>query len=272
MVMASQADNACPCLALPQLRRLHFHHALLHVLERDLARVVRLQLPDEELELRLEFVPELRGVEGPAIHDPEQLPGLLRSRLDPPLDWGNPESLRQLAWHVTGRQYQNRLFQADVPRVLGRLGGIMGTHLPAQFGWVAWPLGALGAALANKAIGIHAVYLIEDEKEKLKRFEGVAKRAEEAMALDTRKRQANATVDSVNSRLSTLTSRERQVMELVLTGKFNKVIADELAKHGAAGVPLYLVYPAKGGAPKKLDQLLTPGMIETAVRQAAGTL
>ena len=53
-------------------------------------------------------------------------------------------------------------------------------------------------------------------------------RAEEAMALDTRKRQANATVDSVNSRLSTLTSRERQVMELVLTGKFNKVIADEL--------------------------------------------
>ena len=48
------------------------------------------------------------------------------------------------------------------------------------------------------------------------------------MALDTRKRQANATVDSVNSRLSTLTSRERQVMELVLTGKFNKVIADEL--------------------------------------------
>lgn len=52
----------------------------------------------------------------------------------------------------------------------------------------------------------------------------------------------------------------------------DKVIADELAKHGAAGVPLYLVYPAKGGAPKQLDQLLTPGMIETAVRQAAGSL
>jgi tetratricopeptide (TPR) repeat protein len=43
-------------------------------------------------------------------------------------------------------------------------------------------LGALGATLANKAIGIHAVYLIEDEKEKLRRFEGVAKRAEEAIA------------------------------------------------------------------------------------------
>jgi len=56
----------------------------------------------------------------------------------------------------------------------------------------------------------------------------LAARAEEAMALDTRKRQTNATVDSVNSRLSTLTTRERQIMELVLTGKFNKVIADEL--------------------------------------------
>jgi len=50
----------------------------------------------------------------------------------------------------------------------------------------------------------------------------------EAMALDAGQRAANATVDSVNSRLSTLTSRERQVMELVLLGKFNKVIADEL--------------------------------------------
>ena len=37
-----------------------------------------------------------------------------------------------------------------------------------------------------------------------------------------------ATVNWVNSRLSTLTTRERQVMELVLLGKFNKVIADEL--------------------------------------------
>ena len=50
----------------------------------------------------------------------------------------------------------------------------------------------------------------------------------EAMALDAGQRAANATVDSVNSRLSTLTARERQIMELVLLGKFNKVIADDL--------------------------------------------
>lgn len=54
--------------------------------------------------------------------------------------------------------------------------------------------------------------------------------------------------------------------------KKDKVIADELAKHGAAGVPLYLVYPASGGAPQKLEQILTPGMIQQAVRQAAGSL
>ena len=53
-------------------------------------------------------------------------------------------------------------------------------------------------------------------------------RIEEAMALDARQRAANATVDSVKARLSCLTTRERQIMELVLAGKFNKVIADEL--------------------------------------------
>jgi two-component system, LuxR family, response regulator DctR len=53
-------------------------------------------------------------------------------------------------------------------------------------------------------------------------------RVQEAMALDAGQRAANATVDSVNTRLSTLTTRERQIMELVLLGKFNKIIADEL--------------------------------------------
>lgn len=46
--------------------------------------------------------------------------------------------------------------------------------------------------------------------------------------LDARQRAANATVDSVKARISKLTTRERQIMELVVAGKFNKVIADEL--------------------------------------------
>ena len=42
-------------------------------------------------------------------------------------------------------------------------------------------LGALGATVANKAEGIHAVYLVEDEAEKLECFERCAKRAEAAI-------------------------------------------------------------------------------------------
>lgn len=53
-------------------------------------------------------------------------------------------------------------------------------------------------------------------------------RINEALTLDASQRAANATVDSVRARLSKLTARERQIMELVLAGKFNKVIADEL--------------------------------------------
>jgi two-component system response regulator DctR len=56
----------------------------------------------------------------------------------------------------------------------------------------------------------------------------LATRIVEAMELDARQRVASATVDSVKTRLSSLTTRERQIMELVLAGKFNKVIADEL--------------------------------------------
>lgn len=46
--------------------------------------------------------------------------------------------------------------------------------------------------------------------------------------LDTRQRENIASLDSVNQRLASLTSREKQIMELVLAGKLNKVIADEL--------------------------------------------
>ncbi len=42
-------------------------------------------------------------------------------------------------------------------------------------------LGPIGASVAVKAIGIHATYLVDDEKEKLKRFEQAAKLAEAAV-------------------------------------------------------------------------------------------
>ena len=53
-------------------------------------------------------------------------------------------------------------------------------------------------------------------------------RVVEALKLDANQRALASSADSVNARLGKLTTRERQVMELVLAGKLNKVIADDL--------------------------------------------
>jgi two-component system response regulator DctR len=53
-------------------------------------------------------------------------------------------------------------------------------------------------------------------------------RVVEALKLDANQRLAAADADSLGARLSSLTTREREVMELVLAGKLNKLIADEL--------------------------------------------
>jgi len=50
----------------------------------------------------------------------------------------------------------------------------------------------------------------------------------EALKLDKARCAAAATADSINAQIGQLTTRERQVMALVLAGKLNKVIADEL--------------------------------------------
>lgn len=46
------------------------------------------------------------------------------------------------------------------------------------------------------------------------------------------------------------------------------VIAAELTRHGRSGVPLYLLYPAGGGAPRALPQLLTEGTVVKALTEA----
>lgn len=56
----------------------------------------------------------------------------------------------------------------------------------------------------------------------------LANRVLEALDHDARQRSAQASAQTIATRLDTLTSREKQVMELILAGKFNKVIADEL--------------------------------------------
>ncbi|HCZ17533.1 MAG TPA: response regulator [Accumulibacter sp.] len=50
----------------------------------------------------------------------------------------------------------------------------------------------------------------------------------EALKLDETQRLAASGADTVNALTDRLTTRERQVMDLILAGKLNKVIADEL--------------------------------------------
>ncbi len=52
--------------------------------------------------------------------------------------------------------------------------------------------------------------------------------------------------------------------------KFNPDVDDALNEFGQGGLPLYVVYPADGGPPKVLPQVLTPGIVVNALNQAAG--
>lgn len=53
-------------------------------------------------------------------------------------------------------------------------------------------------------------------------------RVMEALAHDERQRSALASAQTITSRLETLSGRERQIMERILAGKLNKIIANEL--------------------------------------------
>ncbi len=51
---------------------------------------------------------------------------------------------------------------------------------------------------------------------------------------------------------------------------FNAQIEDAMAAFGRDGLPLYVVYPADGGAPVILPQILTKGLVIQALNHAAG--
>jgi two-component system response regulator DctR len=94
-----------------------------------------------------------------------------------------------------------------------------GSHLPVIFLTGHGDVAMAVAALKKGAF---------DFVEKPGNENELVNRVIEALQLDEHRRASAFSADSVKARLATLTSREHQVMELVLAGKFNKVIADTL--------------------------------------------
>lgn len=65
----------------------------------------------------------------------------IRSRFDPPLDWGNPETLENLWWSVSGTPYRGNLFREGLGPFFERWTHALAASPAAQ-------LGAAGAGLA----------------------------------------------------------------------------------------------------------------------------
>lgn len=81
----------------------------------------------------------------------------------------------------------------------------------------------------------------------------------------------------VNERTSLSTTAVKQALASTNTiymvadsTKFNADIDDAMTAFGQGGLPLYVVYPADGSAPKVLPQVLTPTIVVDALNQASG--
>jgi len=81
----------------------------------------------------------------------------IRSHLNPPLDWGNPETLNLLWRHLTGWQYQVWMFQEGM---IGRIGDYF-SGLPEDMGWGGIALAVLGViGLAGRAPRLLAALIL----------------------------------------------------------------------------------------------------------------
>jgi thiol:disulfide interchange protein len=65
-------------------------------------------------------------------------------------------------------------------------------------------------------------------------------------------------------------SRDNAIFMVADSTNYDADIEQALQDFGRSSLPLYVVYPADGGAPKVLPQLLTPGIVTTALDTAAG--
>jgi hypothetical protein len=136
-------------------------------------------------------------------------------------------------------------------------------------------LGPLGAAVANKAMGIHAAYLVDDEKEKLKRFEEVARRAEAAIAALPKEANAHYFRAFSLGRYSQLLSITK-ALSMGLAGKVRESL-DQTLKHAPKHAEAHLalaMYHAEivgkvGGMLATLTYGASAGKAEDLLKAAA---
>jgi hypothetical protein len=84
---------------------------------------------------------------------------LIRSRLDPPFDWGNPETLGNLWWMVSGTPYRGNLFREGLEPFLQRWTHALAAGPVAQLGWTGAGLAASGFIVALRSAPREAVTL-----------------------------------------------------------------------------------------------------------------
>ena len=87
----------------------------------------------------------------------------IRSRFDPPIDWGNPETITNFLWVVTARQYSSNLWHIPSLAVLLRgASGVLGTFVSnlTLLGCAFAAVGALQLWRARKAVLIYGIIVI----------------------------------------------------------------------------------------------------------------
>lgn len=68
----------------------------------------------------------------------------VRAAHHPALNWGDPESWKQLLWVIRGEQYRFRMFHQPLGTVADRARGALFETLPDQFAWTPLLLGLIG--------------------------------------------------------------------------------------------------------------------------------
>lgn len=148
--------------------------------------------------------------------------------------------------------------------ILGRAGGLAGIAAALALAAAPAALAPTAAAAAGAAAGVWS-----PDKVAQLRAEGKAVfvdftaawcitcQVNKKIALETKRVQAAFAAKGVTFLTADWTDRD-------------PVIAAALSEHGRSGVPLYLLYPAAGGEPMVLPQLLTEGLVIDAIERAAG--